>query len=694
MRDGKSLAADLYLPSASGSWPVILIQTPYDKSAFSSKFTSSNSTDPLFTSSSYAWVVLDWRGYFASSGAGYSGSPSRGQDGYDAVEWIARQKWSNGKVGAWGYSALGMALMATAQEAPPHLFTAAPITYIWREGYDDLSYPGGVYQKNRNDSNFGNGYMTKPHPLYDSWWSYLDANASPVNQIQIPMLHVSGWYDHETDATLREWQRVQSGGAPNAIGKQKVLIGPWTHASVDQAQQGQLSYADASTSAAQAALQLFDFYLRGLANGYDEQPTFRFYQMNEARWVGSATWPLAGITTQTQYLRASGTMGPAAPGASETPRSYVADPSHPVPTVYGAVLDETNATRGPGDLRSIESRGDVLGFTTAAMTQPLAISGRPVAHLHFTTTTVDTDFAVRITQVRQDGSSMLIVDSIHRGSLRNQYTSRDMLSSGTVYAVDVTLPSVAITIPAGDRLRVLVEPSNYDRFDANMQDGSSHSDDPGAKAIAGTVQLLLDAAHPSTLDLPVVGAGTAPSAPTALTATAASSNSIALAWQDTSTNETGFVIRRSTDGTNFTTVATVSANGTRYTDTGLSPSTVYWYRVKASGQTNNSASSNTASATTLALPPSAPTNLAVVSVSSTKINLAWQDHSSNETGFTVERSTDGKSFSAVATVNANVTTWSNTGLKLNKLYYFRVCAFNGAGSSAYSNVVSARTPLF
>ncbi len=603
MRDGQSLAADVYLPSSGGGpWPIIVVQTPYDKAYWSATFEDDQDTDALFKSPSYGWVVIDWRGFYGSTSAQYPGCPTHGQDGYDAVEWVAQQKWSNGKVGAWGYSALGTALVGTAQEAPPHLLAGVPVTYFWKEAYDDLSYPGGVYQKNRDDSSLGDGAATKPHPYYDSWWAYVDATDAPVNQIRIPMLHVTGWYDHETDATLNEMQRMQTGGAPGALGTQKALIGPWTHASVNQAQQGQLSYPDAATMASEAALQFFDYYMRGIANGYDQQPTYRYYQTNEARWVSSPVWPPTEVTTQTNYMRQT-LLGTSVPSSTESARFYSANPNDPVPTLFGAVLDDTNTTIGPGDLRPIESRPDVLGFTTTPYAAPLAIAGRPVAHLHFTSTVVDTDIAVRLTQVHPDGTSMLIVDSIHRASLRDQYEEPEFLSNGPVYEMDVKLPSIAITIPPGDALRVLVEPSNYDRFDKNMQDGSAHSDDPGAVATIGTTHILLDSTYPSWIDLPVVSSGLG--VPSKLTATAPRVHTVDLAWR------------------------------------------------AAGGEPGVSAA----------------------------------------TGFTVERSTDGRSFTEVATLPASNTRWSSTGLERGRTYYFRVAATSGAAKSGYSNVASVRTPL-
>ena len=185
--------------------------------------------------------------------------------------------------------------------------------------------------------------------------------------------------------------------------------------------------------------------------------------------------------------------------------------------------------------------------------------------------------------------------------------------------------------------------------------------------------------------------GTAPPAPTNLTATAVSSSQINLGWIDNSNNETGFKIERSTDNVNFSLIVTVAANATSYQNTGLTPVTSYYYRVKATNGTGDSAPSNTASATTLGTAPPAPTNLSATAVSSSQINLGWADNSNNETSFKIERSTDNVNFSLIATVAANATSYQNTGLTPATTYYYRVKATNGSGDSAPSNTASATT---
>lgn len=192
--------------------------------------------------------------------------------------------------------------------------------------------------------------------------------------------------------------------------------------------------------------------------------------------------------------------------------------------------------------------------------------------------------------------------------------------------------------------------------------------------------------------------GIPPAAPANLAVIAVSSSQINLTWTDSDNTEQGFKIERCAGigCSDFAQVATVGANVTSYSNTGLTASTSYSYRVRAYNAAGDSDYSNTASAVTQAAPalPAAPTNLVATAVSATQIKLTWTDTASTESGFYIERCKGSTctNFARIATVGANVITYSNTGLAKNTTYRYRVQAYNASGVSTYSNIAAATTP--
>jgi len=182
--------------------------------------------------------------------------------------------------------------------------------------------------------------------------------------------------------------------------------------------------------------------------------------------------------------------------------------------------------------------------------------------------------------------------------------------------------------------------------------------------------------------------------PTNLVVTPVSSNSIKLNWDQIDSNATSIVISRSVDGLVYTGIASISSSSTSYTDTGLSPNTNYWYKIKTKRDLNESTFSNVAQAKTLPLgsPPASPSNLQGSAISCNQIDLSWQDNATDETNYIVERKIEGGSYSVRATLPANTTVYSDTGLSANTKYYYRVKAKNSFGDSGYSNEINLITP--
>ncbi|MFH1023989.1 MAG: M6 family metalloprotease domain-containing protein [Planctomycetota bacterium] len=221
--------------------------------------------------------------------------------------------------------------------------------------------------------------------------------------------------------------------------------------------------------------------------------------------------------------------------------------------------------------------------------------------------------------------------------------------------------------------------------------GFSDQSAPSALACSGAATNVMVLAIPASaavmnVEFRVKNDPTAPPAPpSSLKATTVSDTGISLSWADNALDEDGFIIERGPDGSSFMEAARVGPNVKTYADTGLTPSTIYHYRVRAWNAAGFSAWTAAANATTA---PAAPMFLGASIISDTQAILSWKDVSSDETGFRIERGTDGTTFAEIATAGAGVTTYTDTLTATTTPYYYRVRAYSAAGNSAYSNTAS------
>lgn len=476
MSDGEKLAADIYIPSGMSSGPVILIQTPYNRVFYHLSL-------PLLVglnidASNYIFVIVDWRGFYGSAGAAYSGNPSIGEDGYDVVEWIAQQAWSNGKIGTWGPSALGRVQFQTEKENPPHLVCICPLVAGPQYEYTEY-FPGGVLRTEYVEQLDALGYGISPvlmaHPLHDFVWTFSESANFYPDSIRVPCFMIGGWYDHTIEQMLPFFNGIRTLSPINVRDKHRLLMGPWCHGGSGQAQvgsvpQGELSYPNSAHWNDSLAILFFDFYLRNINNGWDQTPFIQYYQMGENNWNNSAVWPPTGMTGTNFYFHQNGIINNVAPTNTTDALSYNYNPNDPSPTVGGPTL-RSDLDQGPYDQTTlVESRNDILVFSTEVLSHDVVVKGSATVHLKISSDRKDTDFAIRLTDVYPDGRSMLVNDGVFRMRFRNGYSSSDTaaLIPGTIYDCSISLPNTCITFLAGHKIRVDVTSSNYPRFNRNM----------------------------------------------------------------------------------------------------------------------------------------------------------------------------------------------------------------------------------
>jgi predicted acyl esterase len=512
MSDGKKLAADIYIPATITQGPVILIQTPYNRLLY--HFGLPLQIGMNVNTSNYIFVIADWRGFYGSAAAAYLGSPTHGQDGYNCVEWIAQQSWSNGVVGTWGASALGRVQFQTAEENPPHLTCICPLVAGPQYDYTEYFPHGDLrteYVEQLDLLGYGISPLLMSHPVHDATWTFTESANFYPDSIRVPCFMIGGWYDHTIEFMLPFFNAIRTQSPLNVQNEHRLLMGPWTHGGIGNTIQGELTYANASHRSDSLALMFFDYHLRNIANGWDATPFVQYYQMGDNTWQNSTVFPPAGVTPVNFYLHQNGMLDNSIPGNATGSQTLNYNPTNPSPTIGGPTL-RTDLEQGPyNQTDSVESRNDILVFTTGSLSQNAVMRGNATVHLKVSSDKTDTDFDIRLTDVYPDGRSMLVNDGVMRMRFRNGNTANDTAAMipGIIYDCTITLPSTAITFPVGHKIRVDITSSNYPRFNRNMNTGGSmypgNSLDTLVNPIVAANTIYTNSLNTSYITLPLVG---------------------------------------------------------------------------------------------------------------------------------------------------------------------------------------------
>lgn len=476
MRDSLFLAADVYVPDNCSSCPTILIQTPYNKDAF--RWSLPMGTGMDLQNSNYSWVVVDWRGFFGSIPA-FTLDANRGEDGFDVIEWIIDQPWSSGKVGTWGPSALGKVQYETMTEHHPAHTCAVPLVAHPQQGYDGYFY-GGVLEAARTETldllGFGVSGLVLANPYYNITWQFAELLTWYPGEIHIPTLQIGGWYDHNIDIMVDWYAATRQNAEVSVQDEQWLLVGPWVHggtgpAYVGSAIQGELSYPNAEFRSETMALDFFDHYLLNASNNWENTPGITYYETGLDIWNSSTDDNIESMSSSELLLDDNGLLG-TSPGSGST--TFVSDPHNPSPTIGGQTLSP-GLDQGPFDQIMLESRSDMIGFTTEELPNDVQISGQVQANLFVQCDQPDADVVIRLVDVYPDGREMLINDGIHRMRFRNGYTESDeaFMAPGQVYEVDVTLPFTNYTWLEGHQIKVFISGNSSTRWDVNLQNGDS-----------------------------------------------------------------------------------------------------------------------------------------------------------------------------------------------------------------------------
>ena len=541
LRDGVKLGADLYRPAGDAACPVLLIRTPYDKGRSEHEFVAGA------LERGYAVVVSDVRGRYSSEGD-FDPYRHEGLDGYDTIEWVAAQPWSNGRVATAGLSYPGAVQWLAAVESPPHLVCAFPAMcfssgrqFFYFGGAFDLSWLQWTVENIAAEDRRRRGVATGPQttrearqwwlehghealarvplrdqpaltgiaPFYFDWldhpddgpyWHFADLE-SRHSQVRVPIFNFSGWHDegYGPIGAVRNFTGLRDRAATADARSPRLMIGPWVHGSPGTGRVGARDFTSAAAiDYPRLVLDWCDLHARGIDRGLGTEPPVRVFVMGANEWRTSPTWPLPS-SPRAYYLRAGGQLTTDAPAHGEAHDSYTFDPNHPVEDPH---YDEG---LGPRDQRAIEARADVLTFTTPPLEEDVEVIGHIEFRLWIASSAPDTDFICRLIDVEPDGTAWNLMSptlEVLRAKYRHGETEPVYLTPGRPQELTLKLGLTANRFLRGHRIRVQVMSSFFPHLDRNPNTGRPSAIE--SRLVPARQSIFHDAGRPSRVILPVV----------------------------------------------------------------------------------------------------------------------------------------------------------------------------------------------
>ena len=554
MRDGVILRGDIFRPDAEGKFPALLQRTPYRRSSWGFDIDFAQRA----ASQGYVVFLQDVRGRYTSDGD-WAPFVHESEDGYDTIEWLAAQPYSNGKVGMFGGSYVGATQMLAAISNPPHLAGICPVVTA-SNYHDGWTYQGGAFEQ-WFDESWTSGLAqdtllrkieqnpsspedvnalpltTYPilkldpptrtdtsstaiapyfldwlaHPNYDDYWKRVSIE-DHFADIHVPALHIAAWYDIFLGGSLRNYIGIKSkGGSEEARKNQRLIVIIGGHAGGGR-KIGVVDFGPEAEkfSENEVMLRWYDFLFKGVQNEFATGKPVKIFVMGSNQWREEDDWPLGRAKTTKYFLHSqgsansvlgNGSLNTSAP-AKEPADTFTYDPAKPVPTVGGPLCcDANHLAAGPRDQQSVEQRTDVLVYSTPPMERDLEITGPVRLEFFASSSAVDTDFTAKLVDVYPDGTAINLTEGILRAKYRDSQVSPTPLVPGKVYPLAIDLWATSNVFKAGHRIRLEVSSSNFPRFDRNLNTG-----EPAAtsnKWVSATNTILHDSEHPSALVLQV-----------------------------------------------------------------------------------------------------------------------------------------------------------------------------------------------
>jgi putative CocE/NonD family hydrolase len=551
MRDGVVLRAHVWRPGTGERVPVLVTRTPYGR--------GEDAAGPDFVRQAvargYAVVVQDVRGRHGSDGE-YEPYRHEGKDGYDTIEWAARQPWANGAVGTFGLSYPGAVQWLAAVEQPPSLKAMVPaMTYATPESF---WYSGGVWDGSwldwtwwniapdlrrrldrpgpRTDAEAAAAWerdgsrarrhrplLTLPdfqgvapwyyewmrHPPRDPWWNWATLEAR-YHRVGAAVLNLSGWFDepYGPAGAVANYMGLVRARTPGAA-RTRLILGAWTHG-MDAVGQGKAGDRDFGQGAAidytTTVIRWMDRHLKGIESEVEE-PAVRVFVMGANRWRTSEAWPIPGTEADTLYLRTPADSAMAGRLLSRVPETHESesvlrsDPADPL-------RDPFNGAYGAHDFRALPGRPGLVVFETAPFTEPYELIGQVVAGLAVSASVPDFDLWLQLYDVAPDSTAWNLASpgtALLRASYRHGGPERHLVREGEVVRLRFEGPITANRFLPGHRLRIVLSGAFFPLFSVNPQTGEQEFESDVTRV--GDIRIHHSTEHSSWIVLPEVPPG-------------------------------------------------------------------------------------------------------------------------------------------------------------------------------------------
>ncbi len=485
-RDGVELSANLWLPAPPADdpdarMPAILEMIPYGKDNW--RRATDMTRGAWFAARGFAFCRLDVRGTGSSGGIAldeYTAAETR--DGYDAVEWLATQPWSSGAVGMWGISYGGFTAIQVAALRPPHLRAIVPIMATDDRYLDDVHYRGGCVTVSELSQYAVSQVAMNAMPpeaafrgtsWRDEWLARLESTppwlfdwlrhqtdgpywrqgslAPNYDAIEAAVFNVGGWLDSYVDPAFRMQARC---AAPS-----HTLVGPWVHAWPHGATPGP------NVDELHEVARFFDRHLRGIANGWDDEPAIVWFERDYAppaafpaslpgRWRAASRYPHPSTRVRTWRLGA-GTLG------TDGDAGVDAFAHRPTTGTHGSLSwGAGSAPHGLArDLRPDEAAGPT--YTTAPLDEAIEILGVPEVVVHVDVDAPVATLAVRLSDVAPDGTSALVSAGLLNLTHRRSHADPEPMPAGVVEEIRVPLRTTGYRWAPGHRIRLAIASSAW-----------------------------------------------------------------------------------------------------------------------------------------------------------------------------------------------------------------------------------------